>query len=65
MNFTPEEARAILAYIESLEAPWGLDIWRKYGLGADTASLNQAAVFTQRHPAVVEALKKLKEVGDV
>jgi hypothetical protein len=59
-----DEARAIMAYIESLEKPWGLDMWRKYGLGADHASANQAALFTQQHPSVGSALKKLKEVGD-
>lgn len=62
-SFTPAEARAILAYIESLEKPWGLDMWRRYGLGADQASLNQAALFTQQHPAVGAALKKLQDVG--
>lgn len=64
VELTVAEARALMAYITSLEKPYGLDMWRRYGLGADHASANQAALFTQQHPAVGAALKKLEEAAD-
>ena len=63
MKLEPEEARALLAYIETLERPFGLDMFRKYGLGLAQASETVTASLVLKHPSVGAALQKLKDLG--